>query len=485
MQVSVTTSDGLKRTLKVVIPQGDLSERFTSRLDEVRGNIQIKGFRRGKVPTSHIKKVYGRSLMAEVVQQAVEDTSRQALADRKERPAFQPKIEFPEDKDEVEQAISGVSDFAYSMSFEVLPDIAIAELADLKLERLVTDVPEDAVEKALDELASRNTNFTVEEGRAAETGDQLKIDFVGRIDGVEFEGGKAEDVPLVLGQGGFIPGFEEGLTGAKADEDRVVKATFPADYQVATLAGKEAAFDVKVRSVAKPEKPQIDDAFAKGLGAESLAQVREKIGEQIKGELDQFSRAKLKRAMLDELDKAHDFALPPTLVDNEFEGIWTQLQRQMEQAKKTFADENKSEDEVRAQYRKIAERRVRLGLVLGEIGEKGKIEVTQDELRNALFEQARRFPGQERMVYEYFEKTPGAVSQLRAPIFEEKVVDYIAGIAKPVEKKVSREELVAPIEGDDALGLIQDAPMQAHSHDHDHDHTHHDHDHSHDHAKKD
>jgi trigger factor len=479
MQVSVTSSDGLKRTLKVVIPQGELNQRFTSRLDEVKSNIQLKGFRRGKVPETHIKKVYGRSLMAEVVQQAVEDTSRQALTDRNERPAFQPKIEFPEDKDEVENAIAGTSDFAYSMSFEVLPDISITDLSTLKLERLVADVPDEDVNKALEDLAARNTRYDEEDGRAAEDGDQLKIDFVGRIDGVEFEGGKAEDVPLVLGQGGFIPGFEEGLKGAKAGEERVVTATFPAEYQVATLAGKEAQFDVKVRSVAKPVKPAIDEEFAKGLGAESLAQVRERIAEQIKREFDQISRAKMKRGMLDALDKAHDFALPPTLVDNEFEGIWAQLTRQMEQAKKTFADEGKTEEDVRAQYRKIAERRVRLGLVLGEIGEKGKIEVTQDELRNALFEQARRFPGQERMVYEYFEKTPGAVAQLRAPIFEEKVVDYIAGLANPVEKKVSREELVAPIEDDEAFDLTPAAP-HAHDHDH-HDHAHHHHDHDHDH----
>jgi trigger factor len=254
----------------------------------------------------------------------------------------------------------------------------------------------------------------------------------------------------VLGRGGFIQGFEEGLKGARAGEERIVKATFPADYSVKELAGKEAEFTVNVKEVAKPVKPAVDDDLAKGLGLETLAALRERVRAQIQSEFNQVSRAKLKRAMLDALDKAHAFSLPPTLVENEFNAIWSQLTQSMEQAKKTFADEGKTEEEVRADYRKLAERRVRLGLVLGEIGEKAKIEVTQDELRNALFEQARRFPGQERMVYEYFEKTPGAVSQLRAPIFEEKVVDYIAGLAKVTERKVTREELLAPLPGDSA-----------------------------------
>lgn len=448
MEVSVTNSEGLKRTLQVVIGKGELSERFSSRLDEVKDTIQLKGFRRGKVPVGHIKKVYGRSLMAEVMQTAVEETSRQALTDRKERPAFQPELKLPEDKDEIEKVITGGGDFTYTMSFEVLPEIAITDLAGIELERLVADVPDDAVAKALDELAKRNVRYEAEDGRAAAEGDQVTIDFVGRIDGTEFEGGKAEDVPLVIGQGGFIPGFEDGIKGAKAGDERVVKATFPAEYPVATLAGKEAAFDVKVKAVAKAQTPAIDDELAKGLGVDSLDMLKERLRAQIQREYDQVSRAKMKRAMLDALDKAHSFELPPTLVENEFEGIWRQLTQSMEQAKKTFADEGKSEDQVRAEYRKIAERRVRLGLVLGEIGDKGKIEVTQDELRNALFEQARRFPGQERMVYEYFEKTPGAVSQLRAPIFEEKVVDHIAAQAKVVDKKVGHEELLKPMEDD-------------------------------------
>ena len=456
MDVSVTNNEGLARTIKVVIGQGELGQRYASRLDEVKDTIQLKGFRRGKVPVNHIKKLFGRSLMAEVVQKAVEETSAQVITERKERPAFQPKIDITEDKDEMERVITGAADLAFSMSFEVLPEIQVADLAALKLEKLVADVPDGAVDEALGQIAERNMKYEAEEGRAGGVGDQLTIDFVGRLDGAEFEGGKGEDVPLVLGKGGFIPGFEDGLKGAKAGDARVVKPTFPADYPVPTLAGKEAEFEVKVKAVAKPVTPAIDEELAKGLGVESLAVLKDRVRAQISQEFEQVSRAKMKRNMLDALDKAHVFALPPTLVENEFNQIWGQLTQSMEQAKKTFADEGKSEDDVRAEYKKLAERRVRLGLVLGEIGDKGKIEVTQDELRNALFEQARRFPGQEKMVYEYFQNTPGAVSQLRAPIFEEKVVDHIAGLAKPTERKVSREELMAPMEGDEPAAKVDD-----------------------------
>jgi trigger factor len=450
MQVSVTSEEGLKRTLKVVIGQGELGERFTARVGEVKDTIQLRGFRRGKVPAAHIRKVFGRSLMAEVLQKAVEETTEKAITDRNERPAIEPKVEFPTDQGEIEKAIAGEADFAYSVSFEVLPEIAVTELKDLALERLVADVPDEDVTKAIDGIAERNITYEAEESRTAGDGDRVTIDFVGRIDGAEFEGGKAEGLPIVIGQSGFIPGFEEGLKGAKAGESRTVAATFPGEYPVATLAGKAAEFAVTVKEVAKPVKPPIDDELAKGLGLETLEELRKRVREQIGMEFAQVSRAKLKRAMLDALDKSHSFSLPPTLVENEFNAIWTDLTRRMTEAKRTFADEGKSEDEVRAEYRRIAERRVRLGLVLGEIGTKAKIEVNQDELRNALFAEARRFPGQEKMVYEYFQKTPGAVSQLRAPIFEDKVVDHIASQATVAERKVSRDELLAPIEEPDA-----------------------------------
>jgi trigger factor len=463
MQVSVENAEGLKRTLKVVIAQGELGERFDARVGEVKDTVQLKGFRRGKVPAAHIRKVFGRSLMAEVLQRAVEETTEKAITERKERPAIEPRVELPEDQALIERVMKGEEDLAYSVSFEVLPEIQVTDLKALQLERLTAEVPEEEVTKALQSLAERNTTHEAEEGRVAGDGDRVTIDFVGRMDGVEFEGGKAEDLPLVIGQGGFIPGFEDGIKGAKAGEERIVKADFPAEYPVEKLAGKAAEFTVTVKEVARPVKPEINEEFAKGFGAETLDDLKSRIRDQITREFEQVGRAKLKRAMLDVLDEKHSFELPPTLVDNELEGIWRDLVRRMEQAKRTFADEGKTEEEVRAEYRKIAERRVRLGLVLGEIGSAAKVDVTQDELRNALFAEARRFPGQEKMVYEYFQNTPGAIAQLRAPLFEDKVVDYIASEATVTERKVGKDELLKPMEEDGEAAVLPEAAVDANS----------------------
>jgi trigger factor len=447
MQVTETSTDGLKRTLKVVVGAGELSERFTTRLDEVKDTIQIKGFRRGKVPLGHIKKVYGRSLMAEVLQDLVEKSSKQALSDRQERPAMQPEIAFSEDKDEIEQVMDGKADLAFTMSFEVLPKIELIDMSTLSLDREVVEVDDETIDKAVAELVERNVTFEVEDGRVAAEGDQLKIDFVGSIDGTPFEGGTGEDMEIVIGRGGFIPGFEDGLKGAKAGDEPTIKATFPAEYQVAELAGKEASFATKVKSVAKPVKPEINEDLAKGFGLESLEALRKVMRERIEGEYADFARNKLKRDLLDRLDKAHSFALPEALVSQEFDQIWAQVTDTLQKSGKSFEDEGKTEESARAEYRAIAERRVRLGLVLAEIGDQAKVEVTQEELRNALFREARRFPGQEKMVYEYFEKTPGAVQQLRAPIYEDKVVDHIVSQAKLTDRKVSREELLKMPEG--------------------------------------
>lgn len=441
MQITETNADGLKRTLKVVIPAEELGTRFSAKLGEVKDRVQIKGFRKGKVPEAHIRKVYGRSLMSEVVEQTIKETSEKAIADRKERPAQMPAIALTEDKDEIEKIIEGKADLAYEMSFEVLPKFDLADPAGLKLERLVADVDDEALQKALDDLRDRSITYIPEDDRKAEDGDQLTIDFVGKIDGVEFEGGKGESLPLVLGKKQFIPGFEEGLIGAGAGDERTVTGAFPEDYPMPTLAGKSAEFDVKVKAVAKQNRPEIDEEFAKGFGAESVDNLKTLVTEQIQREYEGAARLKLKRELLDALEKAHTFELPPSLVAREFESVWSQVTMGLQRDGKTFADEGKTEDEARADYQKIAERRVRLGLVVGEIGDKQKIEVTQEELRKALMEQARRYPGQEKFVYEYFQKTPGAIQELRAPIFEDKVVDYLLSVAKPVDRKVSREEL--------------------------------------------
>jgi trigger factor len=482
MQVTETLADGLKRELKVVIDQGELGERFAARLGEVKDTVQLKGFRKGKVPTAHLKKIYGRSVMAEVLQTMIDETSRKAISERNERPAQQPSINLTEDKEEIERVLTGQSDLAFTMSYETLPKFNITDLSTLKLERQVADVGDEAVDKAINELVERAIRYEVEADRSAGDGDRVTIDFVGSIDGQEFEGGKGEGVELVIGQSNFIPGFVEGIAAAKAGEERTVNARFPDPYPEPSLAGKDAVFAVKVKEVAKPIRPSLDDTFAKTLGATGLANLRELVGARIAAEYASFSRARLKRQILDQLEKAHDFVLPESLVNGEFDIIWRQLTRNLEGAKRTFVDEGSSEEEMRAQYRKIAERRVRLGLVIGEIGESNKLHVTQDEMRAALMEQARRYPGQERHVYDYYQKNPSALVELRAPIFEDKVVDLIVSQAKPAEKKVAAAELLQPDEPDTLMphALHDHAHDHAEHHHHDHDHDHaHDHDHDH------
>jgi trigger factor len=450
MQVTETSSEGLKRQLKVVVGAGEINAKFAARLDEIKDRVQLKGFRKGKVPVAHLKKVFGRSLMGEVLQETIQETSQAAISERKERPALQPEIKLSEDREELERVMAGQADLAFGMTFEVLPEIKLTDFSEIKLERPVAEVDEEAIARALGELQERNITFQPAEGRAAEEGDRLTIDFTGRIGGEPFEGGAGEDVFLVLGHGHFIPGIEEGLKGARAGEERTVPATFPENYPVKELAGKTAEFTIKVKDVAVPNKPALDDEFAKSLGAESLDQLRSLVSQQIKRDLDAVSRRKVKRALLDELERLHTFDLPPSLVEREFEAIMRQVTEGLQRAGKTFADEGKSEEEARAEYRKIAERRVRLGLILGEIGERNKIEVTQEELRRALVDQARRYPGQERAVYEFYERNPGAVAELRAPIYEEKVVDFILELAKPSEKRVTRQELLGGSEDEEA-----------------------------------
>jgi trigger factor len=485
MQVSETSNSGLKRELKVTIGQGELNERFATRFDEFKDQVQLKGFRKGKVPMAHLKKLYGRAVMAEVLNQTVEETSRKALEERNEKAAHQPNITLSEDKQEMERVLDGQGDLAFTMSYEALPQIALTDLSALKLERLVADVAEESIDKGIASLVESATRYEAEADRTAGEGDRLTIDYVGRIDGQEFDGGKGEDMQLVVGEARFIPGFVEGLVGAKAGEERTLDVTFPGDYPAKELAGKPASFAVKVKEVAKPVKPAVDDEFAKSLGAESVAKLRQMVAARIAAEYMTVSRSKLKRQLFDALDAAHSFALPETLVESEFNGLWQQVTQGLQRSGKTFADEGKSEEEMKARYRRMAERRVRLGLVIAEIAEQAKVQVGQEELRRALIEQARRFPGQERFVYEYYEKNPSALLELRAPLFEEKVVDHIIELAKPVERKVSVAELVKPDDDEDMALLGAHQHDHHHDHDHDHDHGHDHHHHGHDHTHHD
>lgn len=447
MQVTETSSEGLKRKLKVVVGADELGQRFSDRVDSIKDKVEIKGFRKGKVPIAHIKKLYGRSLMGEVVEETIRETSTQAVKDRNERPAMMPAIEVDQQEAYIESVIGGKADLAYEMTFEVLPDVELSDFKDLKLERLVVEPGDEEIEQALNSIAERNQAFEAEEGRAVEDGDRATIDFKGTIDGVEFERGSGENLQLVIGNASFIPGFEEGLIGAKKGEDRDVEATFPDEYPVAELAGKTAVFAVTVKEVEKPVPVELNDELAKSVGVESLENLKSLVAEQLKQELANASRQKLKREVLDALAEAHStMELPASLVESEFEGIWKQVTETLERDGKTFEDEDKTEESAREEYQTIAERRVRLGLVIGEIGDKNKIEVSQDEMRKALLEQARRFPGQERQVYEYFEKTQGALQELRAPIFEDKVIDFVLELAKPEERTVTRQELTDALE---------------------------------------
>jgi trigger factor len=468
MNVIETNAEGLRRELKVVVGADELERRLSSRLDELKSKARIKGFRPGHVPKEHLRKVYGRSVMAEVVQQTVAETSREALSQREERPAFQPKVALPEDEAEIDQIFAGTSDLAYTLSFEVLPKVEVTDLSKIALERPVAPVAENDIDQSIERILATNQNFKPKEGEAA-TGDRVTIDFVGKLNGEAFEGGTAQDAPIVLGRGGFIPGFEEGLVGAKTGEARVIDATFPDNYPEAKLAGQAVQFEVTVKEVAAPETPTLNDEFAKSLGVESVAQMREAVKARMEQDRMLASRMKVKRALLDALNESHSFELPPTLVDNEFQAIWNQVTKDLEQSKKSFEDEGTTEEKAREDYRDIAARRVRLGLLLSEIGSRNEITVTDEEVNKALLERIRQFPGQERQVYDFYRNNPQMLAELRAPIYEDKVVDYVLELAKVTDKPVSVEELYTDPEDD------------AHHHDHghdDHDH-HHDHDHKH------
>ena len=441
MQVTETLSEGLKRAYKVVLPMQDLAQRLETELDTMKDKVKINGFRPGKVPRDHLRKMYGKQVMSDVLQNAVNEANRKIVADNGLRLANEPTIDIDGGDEGVKKAIEVAGDLAFTVNLEVLPKFDIGSFDDIELERPVVTAPEAEVDQAIERMAAQNRPFSPKEGAAA-SGDKLTIDFVGKIDGVEFEGGKGEGLDLVLGSGQFIPGFEDQLVGASAGDERLVKVSFPETYQAAHLAGKAAEFDVKVTAVAAPGELTVDDEFAKGYGMESLDKLKDAVRSTMQREYDGMSRAKLKRALLDELDKRYSFELPQTLVEQEFGTIWQRVQQEQQQSGKTFADENTTEDEARAEYRRIAERRVRLGLLMAEVGEQEKVQITDDELSAAIVEQARQYPGQEKAVWDFYQKNPQAVAQIRAPLYEEKVVDLIVAKAKVTDKPVSKEDLL-------------------------------------------
>ena len=441
MQVTETKAEGLKREIEVVVPAADLEARLQTRLFEAKDQVRIKGFRPGKVPVSHLRKTYGRSLMAEIVNQILNETPRKVIADRNERSAMQPEVAMTEDEGEAEKVLGGGTDFRFTLRYETLPSFDVKDTSDIAIERPVVEVADEEVEEQVKRIAENARTYSDKDG-AAENGDRVTMDFVGKIDGEAFQGGSAEDSNLVIGSGQFIPGFEDQLVGAKAGDEREVKVSFPEDYGAAHLAGKEAVFDVKVKAVAAPGELELNDELAKQMGLESIEKLREIVRGQIESQFGAMTRQKVKRQLLDALDKDYDFPLPEKLVEAEFNNIWSQVSRELEQSGKTFEDEDTTEEKAREDYRKLAERRVRLGLVLSEIGEKAGVTISDEELQRALFEQVRQYPGQEQQVYDYFRKTPEAIQSLRAPIYEEKVVDHLLGSVKVTDKTVSREELM-------------------------------------------
>jgi trigger factor len=451
MNVTETLSQGLKREFQVVLDAADLKVRLDDGLQGLQGKARINGFRPGKVPVAHLRRLYGRSVMADVLQNAVNEANQKIVADNGLKLAFEPQIKFPENKDEIEAAMEAKGDLAFTVALEVLPKIELADLSDVSLTRSVAEVPDADVDAALERMAGQNRSYSNKGEKAkAASGDRLMISFVGTLEGKPFDGGTGEGIPLDLGAGQFIPGFEEQLEGAKAGETRTVNVTFPENYTATHLAGKPAEFEVTVTEVQAPEPVKIDDELAKAFGMESLDALKSAIREQIGRDFGTQSRRKLKKSLLDALDTKYTFELPPTLVDQEFASVWSHVEVDMKEAKKSFEDEGTTEEAAKADYRKIAERRVRLGLVLAEIGEQAKVQISDDEVTQALVERARQFPGQEKQVWEFYQKNPQALAEIRAPIFEEKVVDHLLGQVKVEDQSVSREALYADGDGDEA-----------------------------------
>lgn len=444
MNVTETHADGLSRTFKVTVPASELVAKLDSRIEEIRPQMNLKGFRPGKVPKAHVKKMFGKSIMSELIEGMVADANQKAIAEAKVRPASQPDVNMDGD---IEDVLDGKADLAYTLNVDVMPDFEPTDIRELKIERPVAPVADADIDEALQKLADQNQQYKPRSKTAkAKDGDAVVIDFVGKIDGVAFDGGAAEGQTVVIGAGRFIPGFEEQLIGVKTGDETELNVTFPADYQAANLKGKAAVFEVTVQEVRMPKKAEIDEDFAKNFGLESLAQLREMMSAQIQGEHDGASRQKAKRALLDALDEAHSFELPQKMVEQEFQQIWVQLQQEKEAGNLDEDDAKKSDEDLEKEYRAISERRVRLGLLLAEIGRIADVKITDQEVQQAVIAEARRFPGQEREVVEFFQKNPGALAQVRAPIYEEKVVDHILSVAKVTDKEVSKDDLFAEIE---------------------------------------
>lgn len=450
MQVTETLNEGLKRKLSVVIPASDLVTRLDARLEELKATANIKGFRPGKVPTTHLKKVYGRSAMSEVMQDAINTTVGSALEERSERAATQPKVDLSEDQAVINRVLDGEQDLSFEVSYEVLPPISLMDFTTISIDRPIVTASDEDVDAEMERVFRANRGYEEKgEDGVVEQGDRLGLSFVGKIDGVPFEGGASDHAHLTVGAGEFIPGFEEQLIGMKKNETRTIDVTFPADYGQANLAGKAAQFDVSILHIDGPKAGAFDDDFAKTLGLDNIAALREAVKAQMENALEQMSRQHMKRQVLDALDAGHEIPVPEQLAEAEFNTIWQRVQHEIEGHGRSFEAEGTTEEEAREQYRRIAERRVRLGLVVAEIGNENKVEVTEDEHQQALLAEVRRFPGQEQQVFDYYRQNPQALATLRAPVFENKVIDFVIGQVKTTDKPMTRDELGKLIAQDD------------------------------------
>ena len=451
IQIVEKSGEGLSRVFGVTVSAKELNKRAEARITEITPQMQLKGFRPGKVPAAHVRRMYGKSIMSEVIDQTLNESTQKAIDDAKVRPATQPEMKLESDMDKV---LAGTADLTYEIQLEVMPDFTPVDPKTLSLTRPVYAAPDSEVDEMLAQLAKQNRTYEARTGKAAKAqdGDMVVADFVGRIDGVAFEGGTAEDSQIVIGSGQFIPGFEEQLIGAKVGDVVTVKVSFPGDYQVETLKGKPAEFETTIKDVRAPAESALDDAFAEKLGLGSLDALRGAVRGQIEQQYASQSRFKLKRALLDVLDTAHQFPLPPRMVEAEFASIWQQVQTDKSSGGQPDDDAGKSDEELQVEYRKIAERRVRLGLVLAEIGRAANVQITEQELSEAARQEAMRYGPQAQEVFDYLRKNPQAQAQLRAPIYEDKVVDLIFSQAKVEDKPVSKDELMEDDELPESYG---------------------------------
>ena len=445
MQVTETKSEGLSREFKVALPANEIEEKISHRLKELARTAQMPGFRPGKVPVSVLRKKYGPSVLGEVLERAVNDSSQQALAEKGLRPAMQPQIEITSFEDG--------GDLEYTIGVELLPEIKPVDFSKIKLERLIPKTDDAAMEKTLADIAAaQGDSAAIKDDRETKTGDVLVIDFLGQVGGEEFAGGKAEGYELTLGSGTFIPGFEEQLIGVKVGDKIEVKVKFPDSYGAAELSGKDAVFDVTVNELKETVPSAIDDELAKKVGMENLEALKKSIREEQESEFNEMSRMILKRALLDELSAAHDFEIPEKLLDREFDTIWKQFEEQRKKDKDAGqGSEEKTDDEHKKDFREIAERRVRLGLLLSEVGRANNVQISQEDVNSQLMAEARRHPGREKEVMEHYKNNPEAMEELSAPLYEEKVVNFILEQASITEKTATKDELIKTME-DEAAG---------------------------------